>query len=406
MKNETYEVKFPLTINMSFTMIGDTSLYGVLNIFTVDFNDDSNENISLNQTDENHLLLEDISQREFELLNDQLKIFFVQTSENSDLLARHACSIESAARLHFNSLIFVLMRSKTIHLKKGSFNHLHSYSNIRFVHFNEYQIYSGTTLSRLNQTKRTQFIRYFSISHMSDFIRTALLYKYGGIYFDLDVIPLKTFSSFLNTVGLESMEGVNVAVLTFEKQHLVLDIQMDIQLMLVNQQFNSLCWNCVGPSALSDALKHVCDENSLHIHARDKCHDIDIQPSYVFYPITYHEIPQFFRHSKSSNEINNLLKNSSIYSIHYFHHMTMNLPIEYHSPFARIAQIYCPYVYEHLIDQNESKSKRTNSTNLNLLLLCSCVFLLLLTGIFIVHLTSIRVIILALQHKFIPPDRH
>ena len=270
---------------MSVTQLSKASLYGVFNIFTVDFNDNSHEN--LNDTNDSHILLENISEREDELYSTELKIFFVQTSENEDILSRHACSIESAARLHRTGLIFVLMRSVYIHLKKGSFNRLRTYSNIRFVHFNELDIYSSTTLVRLNETKRTQLIRYFAISHMSDFIRTALLYKYGGIYFDLDVIPLKTFSSFSNTVALETIDGVNVAVLAFEKQHLVLDIQMDLQLTLVNQQLNAFCWNCVGPSALSEALKSVCDEKILHIHSKDKCQQIDIQPSFVFYPIPY-----------------------------------------------------------------------------------------------------------------------
>ncbi|CAF0778614.1 unnamed protein product [Adineta ricciae] len=387
-----------LIVYISITQLSRASLYGVVNIFTVDFNDATNNQI---QVDENHLLLEDLSQREFELINSRSKIFFVQTSENDDLLSRHACSIESAARLHLTSLVFVLMRSKTIHLKKGSFNRLQSYTNIRFVHFNEHDIYSGTTLARLNQTKRTQFIRYFAISHMSDFIRTALLYKYGGIYFDLDVIPLKNFRSLANAVALESSDGVNVAVLTFEKQHLLLDIQMDIQIMFVNQQFNSLCWNCVGPLALSDALKRVCDDNILHVHSKDKCHDIDIQPSFVFYPITYHQIPQFFRRTESSNGINDLIRNSSVYSVHYFHHMTMNLPIEYLSPFARIAQVYCPHVYEHLIDYHEFQFKQSNSVFHRFrlyLLFCLCV-ILLLAGAFSSHFTSIRVVMLSLRHK-------
>jgi mannosyltransferase OCH1-like enzyme len=179
------------------------------------------------------------------------------------------------------------MRSKYIHLKKGSYIHLNSYKNIYFVHFNEQDIYSGTSLTRLNKTKRKQYIHYFSISHMSDFLRTALLYKYGGIYFDLDVIPLRSFNSFTNAVGLETKDGVNVAVLSFEKQHLVLDLQMDIQLKSMENQFNALCWNCLGPSALTDALKKVCDEGELIIHDKDKCQQIDIQPSFVFYPIPY-----------------------------------------------------------------------------------------------------------------------
>jgi hypothetical protein len=69
--------------------------------------------------------------------------------------------------------------------------------------------------------------------------------------------------------------------------------------------------------------------------------------------------------------------------------MTMNLPIENLSPFARIAQIYCPNVYEQL----------------NILIFCLsisfvCILILLLAGTYLSHLTSIRTIILALQHKF------
>ncbi|CAF1477671.1 unnamed protein product [Rotaria magnacalcarata] len=399
-------------VYISVTQLSKASLYGIFNIFTVDFNDDSYKTFhykNINDTDENHLRLKDFSQYESELFKVQFKIFFVQTSENEDILSRHACSIESASRLHPNGLIFVFMRSQYVHLRKGSFNRLRTYTNIRFVHFNEHDIYSGTTLSRLNGTKRAQRIRYFAISHMSDFIRTALLYKYGGVYFDLDVIPLKRFSLFSNTVALESIDSVNVAVLAFEKQHLALDIQMDIQLTLVNQQFNAFCWNCVGPAALSDALKRVCDEKKLSIHSKDKCQQIDIQPSFVFYPIPYQKIPQFFRRSKSDDDIDYLVKNSSVYSIHYFHHMTMNLAVECYSPFARIAQIYCPNIYEQLIDPKEFMLTRTKTskylfTNLDILLFCLSIsflfiLILLLAGSFLSYLPSMRIFILERLRK-------
>ncbi|CAF1229966.1 unnamed protein product [Adineta ricciae] len=265
--------------------LSKASLYGVLNVFTVDFNDISTENVLEDSAD--HLFLQNFSQKHSELTSKALKIFFVQTSENVDILSRHACSIESAARLHPDGFIFVLMRSQYVLIKSSAYIHLHSYSNIHIVHFTEEDVYSGTSLTRLNQTKRKQYIRYFSISHMSDFIRTALLYKYGGIYFDLDVIPIKKFHHFRNTVALETTDGVNVAVLAFEKHHLALNLQMNIQLQTISKRFHALCWNCLGPKALTDALKNVCDQQQLIVHQQDKCHQIDIQPSYVFYPITY-----------------------------------------------------------------------------------------------------------------------
>lgn len=260
-------------------------MYGVFNILLVDLRDDRSDTSDSNRHD--RVRLEKFSDRESDLLHASLKIFFVQTSENGDLLARHACSIESAARLHENGSIFVLMRNEYVETKRGSYRHLRSYSNVHFLHFNEQEIYAGTALRQLNRTKRKELIHYFSISHMSDFLRTALLYKYGGIYFDLDVIPLRSFHSFINTVALESSETVNVAVLAFEKHHLALELQMDIQLESMNNQLHALCWNCLGPLALTEALKHVCEEGQLHVRAPERCQQIVIQPSFVFYPIAY-----------------------------------------------------------------------------------------------------------------------
>ena len=119
---------------MILIQLSKASLYGIFNIFTVDFTDTSSENV--HEGSVKYLLLENLSTKEQELINTKLKIFFIQTSENEDILSRHACSIESAARLHPHGLIFVLMRSQYIHLEKGSYIHLNSIKNIYFVHFN------------------------------------------------------------------------------------------------------------------------------------------------------------------------------------------------------------------------------------------------------------------------------
>lgn len=270
---------------LSVSHLSKASLYGIVNIFTVNLNDDVPVDKPRNPSE--YLVLDNLSDLQSLLTTTDLRIFFVQTSENEDILSRHACSIESAARLHPAGNVFVLMRSRHILTRSQSFSHLHAYDNIHIVHFDEDDVYSGTSLTRLNRTQRKQYIHYFSISHMSDFLRTALLYKYGGVYFDLDVIPLRSFDTLQNAVALETANGVNVAVLVLEKHHHVLDLQMAIQLKTISSQFHSLCWNCLGPLALTEALKDACDQHHLHVHQPSKCHRVDIQPSYVFYPIPY-----------------------------------------------------------------------------------------------------------------------
>lgn len=273
---------------LSVNYLSRASLYGILNIFTVDLNEETE--IS---GEEKRLILSNFSSFESELISTRLKIYFIQTSKNDDILGRHGCSIESASRLHPHGLIFVLMKSRTVNLDRGIYQRLKIFSNLHFVHFEEENLYRGTNLENLKRNERRQWIRYFDVSHKSDFVRTALLYKYGGIYFDLDVIPLKDFSPFINAVGLESSETVNVAVLVFQRQHLALDIQMDLQIESVKNKFHTFCWNCVGPLALTKSLKNICDEKQFLIHQKEKCHQIDIQPSFVFYPINY-QVRLFF----------------------------------------------------------------------------------------------------------------
>jgi len=288
------------------TQVSQATVYGLLNIFTVTslkkptLNDLNNSN--------NFLRLQNFADKESELLQSKSRIFFLQTSENPHVLSRHACSIESAARLHPNSSIYVLMQSEYVDLNKGSYRHLQTYQNIHFLHFNEQSIYSGTSLTNLLKSKPKQILQYMSISHLSDTLRTALLYKYGGIYFDLDVIPIRNFDNLTNTVGLETFDGVNVAVLAFERQHIVFDLQMDIQLKSIENQFEAFCWNCLGPLALTQALKNICDYQQLHIHKRDRCHRINIQPSYVFYPISYQVKTNFLRFYRTKKML--LLGNS------------------------------------------------------------------------------------------------
>ncbi|RXG53171.1 hypothetical protein Avbf_14019 [Armadillidium vulgare] len=49
--------------------------------------------------------------------------------------------------------------------------------------------------------------------------RFLLLYKYGGIYLDMDVFVLKNLQKEENFAGLESQEKVNSAIMGFRKGH-------------------------------------------------------------------------------------------------------------------------------------------------------------------------------------------
>ena len=68
----------------------------------------------------------------------------------------------------------------------------------------------------------------YSANNYSNILRILLLYLYGGVYFDLDVISLRDFSSQLplNFAVAEDHMYVNNAIQRFSKRHPFLALLM------------------------------------------------------------------------------------------------------------------------------------------------------------------------------------
>ncbi|XP_017883751.2 lactosylceramide 4-alpha-galactosyltransferase-like, partial [Ceratina calcarata] len=120
-------------------------------------------------------------------------IFFIETSgiTKGDLMlkSRQGCAVESAARMNPNMTVYLLLvsRSKVPNQSTKFFDQLESYPNVRIrcVYLDKYM--ENTPLEKWYKRgvwKESQW----PISHMSDVLRYLTLWKYGGIYLDLDVV--------------------------------------------------------------------------------------------------------------------------------------------------------------------------------------------------------------------------
>lgn len=126
-------------------------------------------------------------------------IFFIETSCNRKLNSRQACSIESAAKANPKWQIIVLFAGPLPSRSQTSkpMSLLKKYKNINFfrIHFSKY--IRGTPLKRkfatgfLNKSK-------WRVHHTADVLRVITLYKWGGVYVDLDVIIVKSFDGLTN----------------------------------------------------------------------------------------------------------------------------------------------------------------------------------------------------------------
>ena len=69
-------------------------------------------------------------------------------------------------------------------------NYIHTYKNITFVKVNFSQLVADTPSSKLWKSGAITSTGYYLVN-ISDVIRIVLLLKFGGVYFDSDVISIQ-----------------------------------------------------------------------------------------------------------------------------------------------------------------------------------------------------------------------
>ena len=135
-------------------------------------------------------------------LPQSYNIFMVETNSEADYLTlKQLCCIESNALHNPNAKLNI----KSMRAKINQTILFEKYPQIEWSLMNIEEIFEETPLKDWwVQGKLTNNDKYFRYSHLSDALRLALVYKYGGFYSDLDHIalknfePLTKFSAFIN----------------------------------------------------------------------------------------------------------------------------------------------------------------------------------------------------------------
>ncbi|GMI93405.1 hypothetical protein like AT1G61050 [Hibiscus trionum] len=125
--------------------------------------------------------------------------------------------------------------------------------------------------------------------NLSNLLRLALLYKYGGVYIDTDVIVLKSFDNLRNVIGAQSVDvetknwsRLNNAVLVFDKQHPLL--YKFIQEFALT--FDGNKWGHNGPYLVSRVVARVTGMPGFNF---------TVMPPSAFYPVDWSRIETLFR---------------------------------------------------------------------------------------------------------------
>lgn len=114
--------------------------------------------------------------------------------------------------------------------------------------------------------------------NLSNLLRLAVLYKYGGVYLDTDVIVLKKFSALRNTIGAQAADEngnwnrLNNAVLVFDKEHPL--IYKFIQEFALT--FDGNKWGHNGPYLVSRVVSRI---------EKRPNYNFTVLPPLAFYPV-------------------------------------------------------------------------------------------------------------------------
>ncbi|KAJ9185345.1 hypothetical protein P3X46_004991 [Hevea brasiliensis] len=183
--------------------------------------------------------------------------------------------------------------------------------------------------------------------NLSNLIRLATLFKYGGVYLDTDFIVLKSFAGLSNSIGAQSIDmasknwtRLNNAVLVFDSNHPLLF--KFIQEFAAT--FDGNKWGHNGPYLVSRVVERVAGRPG---------YNFTVMPPMAFYPVDWIRIGGFFR--KPENRADSrwvkaklLQLSGETYGVHLWNRQSSRIRIEEGSVMAGLIYdhcVICQYVY-------------------------------------------------------------
>ena len=277
-------------------------------------------------------------------------IFFHETSCFEDgglvLNARQACAVESAAKMNPGMTVYLLFvsSSKISNQSREFFNQLQSYPNVRIRHVYPEKYVENTSLElwyKSGVLKKSQWPR----SHMSDILRYLTLWKYGGIYLDLDVVVTMSLERLTNFAGAEDWDDVAAGVMGFDITPLGRRV-IDMCVRDLKKNFRGDIWGNNGPGVITRSLQKICSTKYARDMSTTRCQGFKVFPPSAFYPVHYKKWKMYFE-TRDKNTTMKMLEKAMV--IHVWNKLSKSQEVRVNSdvPYAVIARKHCPKVFSN-----------------------------------------------------------
>ncbi|KAJ7324985.1 hypothetical protein JRQ81_018005 [Phrynocephalus forsythii] len=273
-------------------------------------------------------------------------IIFLETTENLQPRPLVLCSVESAARIYSDRPVIFFMKgldNQTMGNAKSScpsLSFLSAMKNVFLFPLHMEVLFQDTPLlSWYLQVNATQEKDWVYI--ISDAIRLAMVWKYGGIYMDTDVISIRPIPV-ANFLAAQSSQFSSNGIFSFQQHHTFLwDCMEDFV-----QNYNGAIWGNQGPFLMTRVLKKLCNLTDFKDTEDQKCHNISFLNPQRFYPIPYKDWKMYYEVWDSTPQFN------ISYALHLWNFMNQkdkkNITIGSNILVENLFRMYCPATHKRL----------------------------------------------------------
>ncbi|KAG8445547.1 hypothetical protein GDO86_010352 [Hymenochirus boettgeri] len=294
-----------------------------------------------------------VNKRAEEILKHGNGVIFLETTDRMEPSSLVLCSIESAARVYPDRPVVYFMKGlQDINSEddekraKGKFPSLSPFNNVHILPLRLDELFNNTPLLPWYIKANPKNERFW-IHNLSDGCRMTMIWKYGGLYFDTDVISMRpiTEKNFL-TAEHTHTSGSSVFGLTPHHSFAWKSLNDFVQ------NYNGGLWGNQGPSLFTRVLSKLCVLSDFKTLDHIVCGNITFMHPQRIYPIPYEQWKKYFEVWDNMPSFNNS------YALHLWNYMNSNekktVVIGSNTLVENLYKYYCPLVYDFLLNNKST----------------------------------------------------
>ncbi|EHB11216.1 Alpha-1,4-N-acetylglucosaminyltransferase, partial [Heterocephalus glaber] len=284
------------------------------------------------------------------LLSQGRSIVFLETSERLEPPPLVSCAVESAAKIYPEQPVIFFMKGlkNSTQLPSNSsypaFSLLSGIDNVFFFPLDMNRLFENTPLFSWYTHINSKVERHW-LHVSSDASRLAIIWKYGGVYMDTDIISIRPIPK-ENFLAAQASQVSSNGVFGFLPRHPFLWECMENFV----EHYNSHIWGNQGPRLITRMLRVWCKLRDFQDLGDLRCQNISFLHPQRFYPISYSKWRRYYEVWDPEPNFNDS------YALHLWNHMNQGKRTVIKGSNTLVENLYrkyCPTTYRHLVQGPE-----------------------------------------------------